>query len=76
MNRNANLIGRKVAKLRFQRGWTQGTFVAKLQVRFPDLNITRDILANIETKRCIATDKHVFAFSVVLGVEVGELFRP
>ena len=34
------------------------------------------ILANIETKRCVATDKHVYAFALVLGVEVGELFRP
>jgi len=76
MNRDANLIGRKVAKLRFQREWTQDTFVARLQVRFSDLRITRDILANIETKRCVATDKHVYAFAVVLGVEVGELFRP
>jgi transcriptional regulator with XRE-family HTH domain len=75
MNGN-NLIGRKVAKLRFQHQWTQDTFVAKLQVRFPDLKITRDILANIETKRCVSTDKHLFAFAFVLGVEIGELFRP
>ena len=53
MNRDANLIGRKVAKLRFQREWTQDTFVAKLQVRFPDLKITRDIIANIETSVCL-----------------------
>lgn len=76
MNRDANLIGRKVAKLRFQREWTQDTFVARLQVRFPALRITRDILANIETKRCVSTDKHVYAFALVLGVEVGELFQP
>lgn len=76
MNRDANLIGRKVAKLRYQREWTQDTFVAKLQVRFPNLKITRDILANIETKRCVASDQHAFAFSVVFGVEVGELFVP
>jgi hypothetical protein len=74
--KDANVIGRKVAKLRFQHEWTQDTFVAKLQVRFPDLKITRDILANIETKRCVSTDKHTYAFALVLGVEVGELFRP
>jgi hypothetical protein len=74
--RDANVIGRKVAKLRFQHEWTQDTFVAKLQVRFPDLKITRDILANIETKRCVSTDKHTYAFALVLGVEVGELFLP
>jgi transcriptional regulator with XRE-family HTH domain len=74
--RDANVIGRKVAKLRFQHEWTQDTFVAKLQIRFPDLKITRDILANIETKRCVSTDRHLYAFALVLGVEVGELFRP
>jgi transcriptional regulator with XRE-family HTH domain len=74
--RDANVIGRKVAKLRFQHQWTQDTLVAKLQIRFPDLKITRDILANIETKRCVSTDKHLYAFALVLGVEVGELFRP
>jgi transcriptional regulator with XRE-family HTH domain len=73
---SVNLVGRKVAKLRFQHQWTQDTFVAKLQIRFPDLNITRDILANIETKRSVSTDKQLFAFAFVLGVEVGELFRP
>lgn len=74
--RDANVIGRKVAKLRFQHEWTQDTMVAKLQIRFPDLKISRDILANIETKRCVSTDKHLYAFAFVLGVEVGELFRP
>ena len=76
MKRCANLIGRKVAKLRYQRSWTQDIFVARLQVRYPELRITRDILANVETTRCIATDLQTHAFAVVLGVEVGELFRP
>ena len=76
MNRGANLVGRKIAKLRFQREWTQETLVAKLQVRFPDLKISRDILANIETKRCVSTDKHVYAFALVFGVDVCELFQP
>jgi hypothetical protein len=76
MKRCANLIGRKVAKLRYQRSWTQDIFVARLQVRFPELRITRDIIANVETTRCVATDLQVHAFAVVLGVEVGELFRP
>jgi transcriptional regulator with XRE-family HTH domain len=76
MNQDANLVARKVARLRYQNNWTQDTFVAKLQVRFPNLKITRDILANIENKRSVATDKHVFAFAMVLGVDIGELFRP
>ena len=74
MKRDANLIGRKVAKLRYQRDWTQEILVAKLQIL--GCNITRDVLASIETKRCVATDKHVFFFAEVLGVEIAELFRP
>ncbi len=74
MDRDANLIGRKVAKLRYQRKWTQDTLVAKMQIR--GCNITRDVLANIETKRCVATDKHIFFFAEIFGVDVAELFRP
>lgn len=73
MDRDANLIGRKVARLRYQRAWTQDMLVAKLQVR--GSNITRDVLANIETRRCVATDKHIFYFAEVFGVDVAELFR-
>ena len=76
MTDDSNHFGRNVAKLRWQKEWTQDIFVAKLQVRFPQLKITRDILANIETRRCVASHHHVYAFAIVLGVEVGELFQP
>ena len=74
MRHDSNFIGRKVAKLRYTRGWTQDTLVAKLQVL--QCNITRDILANIELRRCVATDKHCFFLAKVLGVSIDELFRP
>ena len=74
MARDANLIGRKVAKLRYQRQWTQDMLVAKVQVRGG--SITRDVLASIETRRCIATDKQIFLFAEVLRVDIAELFRP
>lgn len=73
MRRVANLIGRNVARMRYQRAWTQDQLVAKLQVRGCDL--TRDILASIETQRCVATDKHTFYLAQVFGVEVGALFQ-
>ena len=56
MQHDANLVGRKIAKLRYQKGWSQDMLVAKLQVL--QCNITRDILANIELRRSVATDKH------------------
>ena len=74
MRHDSNLIGRKVAKLRYNKGWSQDTLVAKLQVL--QCNITRDILASIETKRSVATDKHCFFLAKVLGVSIDELFRP
>ena len=74
MIHDRNLIGRKVAKLRDNKGWSQDTLVAKLQVL--QCNITRDILANIETKRSVATDKHCFFLAKVLLVNIDELFRP
>jgi transcriptional regulator with XRE-family HTH domain len=74
MPHESNLIGRKIAKLRYMKGWSQDTLVAKLQVL--QCNITRDVLANIETKRSVATDKHCFFLAKVLGVSIDELFRP
>jgi hypothetical protein len=74
MNRNPNIIGRKVAKLRFQRGWTLEMLAARLQVR--GVQITRQIIANIEIRRRAATDRQVLAFAEVFGVGVGELFLP
>jgi transcriptional regulator with XRE-family HTH domain len=54
MQHDANHIGRKIARLRYQKGWTQNTLVARLQIQ--QCNITRDILANIELRRCLVTD--------------------
>jgi len=74
MRRDANLIGRKVARLRYQQGMTQDLLVARLQVMRS--NITRDVLCNIELQRYVATDKHVYYLAKALKVEIAELFRP
>ncbi len=74
MNRNANIIGKKIARLRYNLGLTQEMLAAKLQILQCD--ISRDIVANIENKRSVATDKHCFFLAKVLGVSINELFRP
>ena len=75
MRRDANLIGRNVARLRYQQGLTQDMLVARVEVlKFFD--ITRDVLCNIELQRYVATDKHVFFLAKALKVEIAELFRP
>jgi transcriptional regulator with XRE-family HTH domain len=74
MQHDANLIGRKIARLRYQKGWTQDTLVARLQIQ--QCNITRDILASIEVRRSVATDKHCCFIAKALGVSIQELFQP
>ena len=74
MQRNLNIIGPAVVKLRYRSGWTQDDLVAKLQVL--GCYMTRDILANIETRRCVATDTQIGYFVDVFEVDVRELFPP
>lgn len=72
MHRDANVIGKNVAKFRYQRRWTQDELVGKLQLL--GCYMTRDILANIETQRCVVTDKQIEFFAEVFGVKEGSLF--
>ncbi len=72
MHRDANVIGKNVAKYRYHRGWTQDELVGKLQL--VGCYMTRDILANIETRRSIVTDKQIEFFAEVFGVKEGNLF--
>ena len=61
-----------MARFRYQKGWSQDLLVTKMQLL--GIYITRDILANIETLRTIATDKRIVVFAEVFGVPVGDLF--
>lgn len=72
MHRDANVIGKNVAKFRYQRGWTQDELVGKLQLI--GCYMTRDILANIETQRSIVTDKQIEYFAEIFGVNEGSMF--
>jgi transcriptional regulator with XRE-family HTH domain len=72
MHRDGNVIGRNVAKFRYQRGWTQDELVGKLQLL--GCYMTRDILANIETRRGPATDRQIEFFAEVFRVKEGDLF--
>jgi transcriptional regulator with XRE-family HTH domain len=74
MRRDANVIGRTVARLRYQRGWTQEDLVGKLQML--NCYMTRDILASIETQRAPVTDKQLEYLVAIFGVPVGVFFPP
>jgi len=72
MHRDANIIGRTVARFRYQKGWTQEILAAKMQLL--GCCMTRAIIANIESRRSSVTDKQIEFFTEVFRVEVGELF--
>ena len=72
MRPKSNLIGPSIAKMRYQRGWTQDDLVAKMQLL--GCYMTRDILANLETRRSVATDQQVQFFAEVFEVQLQDLF--
>ena len=73
MPNDANVIGRRVAFYRNQRGWSQNVLVTELHL-LGNINMTRDILANIENLRCVATCKQIEFIAEALGVTEQDLF--
>lgn len=67
-----NINGPMVIKLRQARGWSQEVLAARLQCQ--DDDISREVLANIETGRTQVTDKHIRALQKVFQVPVIQLF--
>ena len=73
MPKDSNVIGRIVAKLRDQRGWSQNDLVTELHL-LGNINMTREILANIETLRSIADSRQIEFLAEVFGVKEQALF--
>lgn len=73
MPKDANVVGRIVAWLRNQRGWSQNVLVTELHL-LGNINMTREILANIETGRSPVTCKQIEFFAAVFGIKEQELF--
>ena len=74
MSHDSNVVSRNVSRERFQRGWTQDELATKMQLL--GCPMTRDILASIETRRCIVTDKQIEFFAAVFGIPIQQLFPP
>ena len=70
--RRRNVIGRMVARLRYERNWSQDILVARLQCE--GLDISRDVLANIETGRTEVPDAFIPYFQRALRVQIIRLF--
>ena len=74
MTRKGNLIGKQVSEARNHLGLSQSALAAKCQRMGWDLS--RDVLARIESGIRGITDKEIAIFSDVLGVPVQELLPP
>lgn len=70
--RRLNIIGQTVAKLRCERGWTQETLAARMQCHKVD--ISREVLANIESGRTQINDLHIMGFQKAFGLRIVRLF--
>ena len=71
--KDANVIGRKVAWLRNQRGWSQNDLVTHLHL-LGDINMTREKIANIETLRSAVDSKQIEFLAEVFGIREQDLF--
>ena len=68
-----NIVGQTVSRLRTKRGLSQAALAAKCQRLGWD--ISREVLARIESRiRCV-TDAEIAFLAKALGVEIADLFE-
>jgi transcriptional regulator with XRE-family HTH domain len=66
-----NLIGRKVGRLRYERGWTQDMLAAKLQLA--GWMISRSSISRMESEQKPVCDFQLFILADVFDVEMAML---
>lgn len=69
---DCNIIGRRVERLRKEKGIKQKDFIAKLQLEGLDMNLTS--YSKLEGQIRIATDKEILAIAKVLEIKTDDLF--
>lgn len=70
--RRRNIIGPMITKLRSERGWTQDVLAARLQCH--GVNVSRQILANMECGRTQVTGDQLAGFQKVFRVRMIQFF--
>jgi transcriptional regulator with XRE-family HTH domain len=70
--RYKNNVGPQVRRFRYNRGWSQSIFAAKLQIA--GLDISRSGVSKIEGRMVFVDDRTLMYLAEVLRVEVQELF--
>jgi transcriptional regulator with XRE-family HTH domain len=72
--KQSNIIGERIRLLRELRGWTQQEFAEKL--RRAGNQVTRDMIANWETRETSIIDSRLPLIARLLRVSVLDLFPP
>ena len=72
MKRDCNYVGPTLARLRAERHLTQEQVAMEFKKR--GIDISRQIVANIECCRRCAKDKYVYHFARLYGVSVESLY--
>jgi transcriptional regulator with XRE-family HTH domain len=67
-----NMVGPQIRKLRYARGLSQSKLAIRLQI--DGLDVSRDVVAQMECQRHCIRDNHIFYFARVLAVNVSEIF--
>ena len=67
-----SFVGQMIAKLRYKRGWTQDQLAIKMQLKGCD--VSRHVVANIESGRSKPTYEQIKSFSHVFKVPVSTFF--
>ena len=70
--RNGSFIGRNVIEFRRRKNWTREQLAAIMKLL--GCFMTCDSIANIETDRCVATQKEIMHLADIFGVRVSEFF--
>ena len=70
---SVNLVGANIERLRKERNIRQKEFIAQMQLMGVDINPTS--FSKLEGQIRIATDKEILASSIILNVDINELFK-
>ncbi len=72
MKRDSNYVGAAIARLRVEQNMTQEEVALEFEKR--GIDISRQVVANIECGRRSASDKQVYHFAILYGVSVESLY--
>lgn len=71
-DRTKNMLGPQIRRLRYARGWSQATLAIQLQLN--GLDVSREVLAQMECQLHCIRDKHILHLARALEVEASDLF--